>query len=244
MFSEVDQIIAVCQWVKDVLTCNGVDPQKITLCRQGITDQRQTIALNQAQHGSSLNIAFLGRLDPTKGVHILIQALRSLLSDPFRLVIYGVVHGEPGQRYERELRRLAAGDERIEFHSPIRTAEVVSTLRDFDLVAVPSQWLETGPLVVLEAFSAGVPVIGSRLGSIAETVRDGVDGILVPATSVEAWAQALLRLNRDRGLVELLRRGVKPPRSMPVVANEMAALYAQVHEDNVEYRFSTAAKSR
>src|SRR2546422_505157 len=132
MFSEVDQIIAVCQWVKDVLTCNGVDPQKITLCRQGITDQRQTIALNQAQHGSSLNIAFLGRLDPTKGVHILIQALRSLLSDPFRLVIYGVVHGEPGQRYERELRRLAAGDERIEFHSPIRTAEVVSTVRDFD----------------------------------------------------------------------------------------------------------------
>ena len=246
LFTEVDHIVAVCQWVKEVLVCNGVHPCKITVSRQGITGELERTALNglepNADRRSSINIAFFGRLDPTKGVHILIEAIRSLPEEPFCLTIYGVVQSELGRQYEHELRRLSAGDERIKFHSPVPSADVISTLRNYDLLAVPSQWLETGPLVLLEAFAAGVPVIGSRLGSIAEMVRDDVDGVLVTEGTVQAWTQELRRFSEDSGLIQRLRSAVRPPRTMSIVAREMAKLYNQVQQDHAEYRpFTTTA---
>jgi len=92
-------------------------------------------------------------------------------------------------------------------------------------LAVSSQWLETGPLVVLEAFAAKVPVIGSRLGGIAELVRDGVDGLLVEPSSTEDWAKKLRRLMDDPSLLLRLRSNVRAPRTITTVANEMASIY-------------------
>ena len=44
-------------------------------------------------------------------------------------------------------------------------------MANFDLLAVPSQWMETGPIVVLEAHAVGTPVLGANLGGIAELVH-------------------------------------------------------------------------
>jgi glycosyltransferase involved in cell wall biosynthesis len=82
--------------------------------------------------------------------------------------------------------------------------------------------------VVLEAFAAGIPVVGSKLGGIAELVRDGVDGLLVTYDSLGEWAVALRRLATDPWLVQHLRGGVRPPRRMAEVADEMLGVYAEV----------------
>ncbi len=74
-------------------------------------------------------------------------------------------------------------------------------MQRYDVLAVPSQWLETGPLVVMEAFAAGVPVLGSNLGGIGELVTSGVDGLLVEPASIVAWRTALEALCRDRELL-------------------------------------------
>jgi len=230
--TEVDHIVAVCQWVKDTLICNRVPPDQVTLCRQGVTEQsnpsRPKLEELSETLESPLQIAFLGRLDPTKGVHILIQALRSLADAPLRLDIYGMAQGCVGLGYERKLHDLAAADARILFHPPVSAPDVVSTLRDYDLLAAPSQWLETGPLVVLEAFAAGVPVVGSRLGGIAELVRDGFDGILVEPSDVDTWANTLHRLSQNRSILRAMRANVRPPRKMSNVARDMAAIYRNV----------------
>jgi len=82
--------------------------------------------------------------------------------------------------------------------------------------------------VVLEAFAAGVPVLGSRLGGIAELVREDVDGILVEPASVAAWTAALQALAADPERCMRLRGGIRPPRTMTTVAAEMAALYQRL----------------
>ena len=231
LLSEVKHVVAVCQWVKEVLILNGVPERKITLCRQGVAEEsgigRPKLEQFSRDRHSPLRIAFLGRFDPAKGVHILIQAVRSVPGLSLRLDIYGVRQDEGGQ-YERELRRMAAADARIEFHRPVAGTQVISTLRNYDLLAVPSQCLETGPLVVLEAFAAGVPVIGSQLGGIAELVRNGVDGVLIAAGDVDRWAITIRRLCEDTSLIERLRKNISPPRRMSSVASEMAALYEHV----------------
>jgi glycosyltransferase involved in cell wall biosynthesis len=103
--------------------------------------------------------------------------------------------------------------------------------------------METGPLVVLEAFAAGVPVLGSRLGGIADKVRHERDGLLVnPPASVEAW-RGMLRRIADPTQLRELRARVRPPRSDVDVAAEMAGLYASLAPRGVPDGRSTAAKA-
>jgi glycosyltransferase involved in cell wall biosynthesis len=79
---------------------------------------------------------------------------------------------------------------------------------------------------VLEAFDAGIPVLGSALGGIAELVQHGVNGLLVqPCDEVYAWKSILETLVAKPGTLCELAAGVRPPRGMNEVAREMLTVY-------------------
>jgi glycosyltransferase involved in cell wall biosynthesis len=226
LFAEADHIIAVCDWVRQVLLRNGVPDAKITLCRQGLAGNLPFAVLPRPPRAQrTLRVVYFGRLDPVKGVDVLIRAVQAIKAVPLQLNIYGILQDGDGTRYANELRRLAAGDHRIRFLPPAPASEVVALLAGYDVLAVPSQWLETGPLVVLEAFAAGVPVLGSRRGGIGEIVRDGIDGLLVEPAQVSAWSNALEALATDPAILDRLRAGVRPPTTMREVAATMIQLY-------------------
>jgi glycosyltransferase involved in cell wall biosynthesis len=96
-----------------------------------------------------------------------------------------------------------------------------------DLLAVPSVCFETGPLVVLEGFAAGLPVVGSDIGGIAERVRHGESGWLVPVGNVDAWARALTLLH-DRWLAADWCWGLPATRAAIEVATETEAIYKEL----------------
>jgi glycosyltransferase involved in cell wall biosynthesis len=245
VFDEVDHVVAVCQWAKDLLQLNGVSKSKITLSRQGLPCAEQTenekviaetsedssvqrsfgLRASGTNRDTPLRIAFVGRLDPVKGPDVLVRAFRRASGLKALLDIYGVSQGEKSNVYRDKLIRMASGDARVRFQSPVPAAQVVPLLRSYDVLAVPSQGLETGPLVVLESFAARVPVLGSNLGGIAELVTDGIDGLLVEPGSIDAWAAALEKLAGEPDLLSRLRRGIRPPRNMATVTGEMKLLY-------------------
>jgi glycosyltransferase involved in cell wall biosynthesis len=72
--------------------------------------------------------------------------------------------------------------------------------RRASVAVAPSLWPEPFGLVVLEAMSAGTPIVASAVGGLAELVRDGVDGILVPPGNVAALRSAIDRLLVDDDL--------------------------------------------
>jgi len=230
--SEADRIIALAEWVKDLLVRNGVSSEKITVSRQGLSGNGALSSGQKARPADSekagLKLAFMGRMDPTKGLHLLIRAMRLSPRLPVTLDVYAVI--QEGERpYEKEARALAEGDPRIRFHNPVSNNQIVSLLQEFDALVVPSQWLETGPMVVLEAFAAGIPVVGSKLGGIAELVRDEENGLLVePPGSTEAWGEALRRLVEDKTLLPKLKQGIYPPKMVEEVAKEILAVYEGV----------------
>jgi len=227
LMREVDHVVALCQWVKDLLLRNGVPAGKVTVSRQGVG---RGIPVSQNHTPSAtLRVAFLGRLHPTKGAHLLIHALRGDPGLPVHLDIFGVAQGEADQAYIGRLAKLASGDSRIAFRGPIPNEQVVERLHEYDLLAVPSQWLETGPIVIREAFAAGIPVVGSNLGGIAELVEDGVNGLLVESASPDGWTEALRRLWQDPSLIDSLRDGIRPPRTMREAAAELLAVYDAVY---------------
>ncbi len=232
MVEKVDHFVAVCDWVQDVILANDVSPTKISVCRHGIDLPEARVSENighsRAISGREIRFAFVGRFDPVKGVDVLIDAFRALPSLPMRLDIFGVAQSEDNRSYERRIAALAANDPRIEFRGPIIKSAVIEQLRDYDFLLVPSQWMETGPLVVLEAFAAGVPVIGWRIGGIAELVRDNVDGLLIDPPSRFAWQATLRRVVEEADLRIRLKAGVRPPRTSADVADEMLALYRSI----------------
>lgn len=224
LFSKVDHVVAVCQWVKDVLERNGVPPAKITLSRQGIAQSLPRSRSRSPQAGSPLSIAYFGRVDRSKGPDLLVHALQLASDENARVDIFAV--RQPGSEPDIAfLEKAAAADRRLRVLPAVPADRVMETMSGYDLVAVPSRWLETGPLVVLEAFAAGVPVMGARLGGIAELVTDGVNGVLVAPDDPKAWADAITDLSRRRDLPRL-RREIAVPRTMRDVANDMAAVYS------------------
>jgi glycosyltransferase involved in cell wall biosynthesis len=228
--AEVRHIVAVCEWARAVLESNGVPRTKITVSRAGVQHHVAPTRVRDtgARASDPLRATFLGRLDPTKGPDLVVKALRSAPDLRINLDIYGIVESAAGNGYHRELIAAAAGDPRIVFRHPVPSADVVALLQGYDVVVVPSRWLETGPLVVLEAFAAGTPVIGSGKGGIAELVSDGVDGLLVLTSSVQAWRDVLKQVDRDRELLVRLRHGIRSPRSMADAADDMMAVYCHV----------------
>lgn len=226
LLSEADRIVAVCEWIRQVLQRNGVADEKVILSRQGLPYAHSETKAKREKHDDRIRLAFLGRVEPVKGIEVAIEAVRRQPPEvPLFLDIYGVAQGAKGAAYQQKLEKLIAEEKRIRFCAPIQAENVVSLLQGYDGLLVPSTWLETGPLVVLEAFAAGIPVLGSRLGGIAELVTDRVDGLLLPPGDIPAWTEAITRFVQAQTLRERLTKGVRPPRTTAQVADDMMTLY-------------------
>lgn len=223
-FDLCETIVSPCSWVSDVLMRNGVQMSKISLSRQGLSRaESSAFPPPTAPARTALKLIFLGRIHPTKGLHTLLNALALKPALAVSLSIYSAKNG--GDAYFGSVEALIARDPRITLKDPLLNAEVVAAMREHDLVVVPSEWLETGPLVVYEAFAAGVPVLGSDLGGIAELVADGHTGRLLPPANASLWANAIAEIADNRELIKNWQQNLPPVRTMREVAQDMLIVY-------------------
>ena len=226
MAINADRVVAVCQWLFDALVANGVPQEKLILSRQGVSNRfLDTVRVAEVRRprGGPLRLLFLGRWDRVKGIDVVIRALQLMPDESnVSLTIHAVPAPSGDTTYESFVLALAKEDPRITVEPPVTRDRLAATFASHDVLVVPSQWLETGPLVVLEAHAAGLFVLGSRLGGIAELVVEGAAGALVPPGDVTAWATAISRLIACRP-----RYPSSLPRSrdMATVAQESTDLY-------------------
>jgi glycosyltransferase involved in cell wall biosynthesis len=229
LLGQCDRVIAVCQWLFDALRRNGVPAEKLALCRQAADPAGRDAARPPRATAGPLRVGYLGRFNPMKGVDVLVRAVRSLpASVPISLTLHGTSNSGEEEAYFRDLRRLSGDDSRINVAGPVARAELADFFAGIDLLAVPSVCLETGPLVVFEAFAHRVPVLGSDLGGIAELVRPGGNGWLIEPGKSSAWADWLRRLVADRARLKSLDGVAAGTRTWEQAAAECAAIYRDV----------------
>jgi glycosyltransferase involved in cell wall biosynthesis len=227
LFEEADAIVAVCCWLYDLLVRNGVDKSKLTVSRHALRNSAElNHPIKPRSAGDDIRVAFVGRLAREKGIDILLKAMGRISSRRLKLDIFAIASDIEAESLKRAVAR--AGDQRIRLLAPFPNANAIAELRAYDCLAVPSQWMETGPLVVLEAFAAGVPVIGSNLGGIAELVDNEKNGLLIEPASIEAWVAAFNRLLAEPELLPRLRLGIPNGRTMEQAANEMLTVYGKL----------------
>jgi glycosyltransferase involved in cell wall biosynthesis len=143
-------------------------------------------------------VLFLGRLIEIKGVEYLLRAFARLSGEAGEVSL--LVAGEGPDRPRLEELGRSLGLANVRFLGPVTDLhEKAFLFRRASVVVVPSVSLhgarEGGPLVVLEALSAGTPVVGTDvLGSSTALIQEGVNGCVVPEKDVEALAAALSSL--------------------------------------------------
>jgi glycosyltransferase involved in cell wall biosynthesis len=222
------RIVAPSEWVRAALAENAIPPEKVMVSGQSASAEFSDRKQRPLAGGKRREIAigFLGRLEPYKGADLLVRALALLPADlPVVLRIAGV-----GQdmRYARRMEEAARRDSRIRLMGLVEHEKVPAFLADIDVLAVPSRYMETGPIVVQEARALGIPVMGADLGGISERVHHGVDGWLLPFDDPRPWAQAIRVAATDRAEVARLSSNMRRTRSIDDVASEMATLYREI----------------
>lgn len=180
-------------------------------------------------HQRPLVIGFVGQIAPVKGVHILIEAA-ARLPDPgaVRIEIWGDLDKIPA--YRAQLQALAAPLPHIEFRGRFERAQIAAVFSRFTALAVPSLWYENNPLVIQEAFAAGVPVIASAQGGMAEFVAHERSGLLFAPGQPAALAAAIQRLQQEPDLLPRLRRGLPAVKTVEAEVQELLAIYQRVRQ--------------
>jgi glycosyltransferase involved in cell wall biosynthesis len=174
-----------------------------------------------------LRFGFVGTLAWYKGVHVLLEAARRLPGERIEVQIFGDVNTFPD--YTATLRGLAEGLP-VRFMGAFDNAQAAAVYADIDVLVVPSLWPENSPLVIHEAFMAGVPVVGARQGGIPGLVTHDMNGLLYDAFSPSELAAALGALMDDPGRLGRLAAGAGAftVKTLEDDAREWEARYARV----------------
>jgi glycosyltransferase involved in cell wall biosynthesis len=181
----IDLFLCPSNYMKQQLIKGGFKEDKIRVNMYGM-DVNQ-IEPNYSHKKYAL---FVGRLSKEKGIETIIETAKLLPDINFKIV-------GRGPDMER-LHHLGDGLSNIEFLGFRVGEELKELYRNATVVLLPSKVNEVFPLILLEAMSAGTPVIASHVGGVPEIVEDRINGFLIsPPSNITAWTEAIMRLFYD-----------------------------------------------
>jgi len=203
----VDRIAAISGAVRDALVRSGVDARRIDVVPSGVEPSPAPDAARRSELRRALGCGegdvaaiVVSALAPGKGHENLLRAaaVARETSPGLKLWVAGEGPLEAGLRAQA---RALGLEPRVQFLGFRTDIQLLLHAADFFCLATQSEGLGSS---ILEAMSAGLPVVATRVGGVPEIVEDGVTGILVPASDPAALAIALARMAGDRGLRETM----------------------------------------
>jgi len=217
---DVDRFIALTAFAREKLAQGGLPRERI-VCKPNFVAQDPG-----ARNGEGRHVLYLGRLSPEKGLDLLARAWNQL---PVEIPLIVAGDGPLRGRLESELAQRP--DVRI--LGAVSRERARELLSDARFLVVPSGWYEGFPMTVVEAFACGVPVLASRLGSLAEIVGDRVSGrLLTPGDSGE-WSRALLDAFRNPEATSALGKNARRQFEELYGAERNLSLLESIYQDLV-----------
>lgn len=217
-----DHFIAVSpSTARDLLRFVGINPARLSTVLNAVEAEKyaksRTTCRDEARKSLGLEpgeftVMYVGRIHRQKGLEYFLQALRELRGPAGgsvavrRLVhnIRGIVVGDGPERGKIELIMEQLPQRACLFLG--HRNDVPKLLAAADLLVLPSLW-EGCPLVVLEAWAAGVPVVATDVPGTSDLITDGVNGFLVPPGNPIALSTAIARIHRQPAWTDRLIRG-------------------------------------
>jgi len=217
-----DAVVSPSHFLAEVFARNGLPRDRVTIVPYGLAEGR-IVPIPTARPRTPLRLGFCGVLSPWKAPHLAIEAVRASSAN-VTLSIHGNADETMFADYIARCRAAAGDDPRIVFAGPYGEADTGRVFAGLDALLVPSTWYENTPFVVLEAFAAGVPVVASDLGGLAEVVQHEQNGLLFRAGDAASLRAAIERLAGDPAL--FARLVPTPTPSIAASYLTVRALYA------------------
>ena len=200
---DVDLIVATCGDERRELVRLGADPRRITVVPCGIDPDRFSpdgpAEPRSADSAGRTRFVTVGRLVRRKGVDDVIRAL-ARVADGELVVVGGPpaehLGADPEARRLRDVAAAAGVADRLELRGRLPHDAVARLLRSAD-VAVAAPWYEPFGIVPVEAMACGLPLVGTAVGGLLDTVVPGRTGLLVPPRSPERLGAAMAALAVD-----------------------------------------------
>ena len=213
IWKKADQVVANSQGLKD-LALRSSPKQDIVVIPNGV-DAKSFETLQEFMRNGKLNLLFVGRLIPRKGLNYLLEAMQGLKS-----VGLTVVGGGP---MRAEMEKAASGMD-VHFTGPMPHEDLKSFYSKHDVFVLPS--LNEGMSnTVLEAMAAGLPLIVTDTGGTRELVKG--NGFVVPGADQQAIRDSILKFINDPGLLKTMG-GKSRNLALGMSWDRIAGMYAQV----------------
>jgi glycosyltransferase involved in cell wall biosynthesis len=211
--SHVDRFIATSsEYAGRMAEYLDVDREEIDVVYPSVSAEYLSAAV-RADESRPPTVGYLARICPEKGVHRLIDAMLLLWQMPgmsdVRLKVAGYLGKRDAEFYEQQQARVRSAGKaaQCEFRGEVTRDEKLELLDGCDVFSMPTQYVESKGISVLEAWSRGVPVVQPAHGSFPELIdKSGGAGVLVPPGDASALAESIATLLRDRGKCEQMGR--------------------------------------
>ena len=214
---------------------HNVDPLKVEVIPCGVdTDLFNPIDRNVAKEKLGISASrvalYVGRIEPLKGLEILIRAVTQIHSDEGLSLI--IVGGDPDADEEiirlKQIILALRMESSISFIGAVDQQELPLYYNASDVLVIPSYYESFG-LVALEAMACGIPVIASRVGGLPTTVKDSKTGYLVPWRCPDPFADKLQIILNNQSIHDAMSRSaieLSLQMKWSKVAEDLAEAYA------------------
>jgi glycosyltransferase involved in cell wall biosynthesis len=220
-YNDVDRYIALTAFAAGKLIAGGLPRERIEIKPNFLPDPPDV------GHGGGNYAVFVGRLSEEKGVRTLLQAWRQIRG--FALKVLG--DGPLRNQLEEQARRESL---EVEFRGHCPREEILRLVRDAELQIVPSECYEGFPMVVLEAYACGTPIVASRIGSLDEIVTERT-GVKFQPGDPDALAATVDKLRSDPPRLQAMRAHVRAAYEEKYTAEQnflaLRAIYAHAIRD-------------
>jgi glycosyltransferase involved in cell wall biosynthesis len=227
-----DIVFSIAPWIQEAFVANGI--HKAQLIPQGISpiffDNEGKILTTHhsplvAEPSRSIHFAFIGRMHPSKGFHLLQEAWESIKNDQVQLSI--ITNPSGGEtEYFKKHKAWAQQQDNIVWNEALSQQEVAQYLNKVDVLILPSISNEVSPLVILEAATRKIPVIGSDYIAIKGMIQHNKNGLLFKNGDVEHLKMQIQKCIHNNKLITTLSSNIKKPHSM----NEVAEIIEQSYK--------------
>lgn len=218
-------VIAANYKLEHLLKINGIPKKNIYLLPHGVKKRR---VLPFPTCNGKVKFYYLGRVQYSKGLHILMKAFDNIDPNKYELHIIGDAENRRREQlYEQRIRHLAY-KKNVIFHGRLPNDKIEEVIKDCHVMIHPAIFLEVYGISISESLSLGRPVLATRCGGAEMQIKDGYNGWLCePNSIVDLRYKILYIINNYKNLCRYAKNA-ELPHSLTAYCSCLQLIYNQL----------------
>ncbi len=208
-----------------LLEKNAIPKENIHLIPHGV--KRRSI-LPFPTYNGKIKFYYLGRIQYSKGLHILMKSLEGIDKSKYELHIIGdAEQGRKEQRYYSHIRAMSK-DKNVIFHGRLPNERIEEVIQDCHVMIHSAIFLEVYGIAIAESLSMGRPVLATKCGGAEMQVRDGYNGWLIEPNSIEKMRNEIIYIINHFGDVCACAKRAHLSHSIELYSSELQCVYKKI----------------